>query len=62
MAVALAACFATVADGNLRASIVLTVVTSTVTLEQPEAPLHADPNVTLMPSVVTLCQNDVTLA
>jgi hypothetical protein len=24
--------------------------------------LHADPNVTLMPSVVTLCQNDVTLA
>jgi len=37
------------------------VVTSNVTLEQPEAPLDADPNVTLLPSGVTLCPNDVTL-
>jgi hypothetical protein len=57
------ACFATGVNGNLHGSIVLTVVTSNdVTLEQPETPLHADPNDALMSSVVTSCPNDVTLA
>jgi hypothetical protein len=56
-----AACFATEINGNLRGSIVQTVVTSNVTLKQPERRLHADPNVILMPSVVTLSPNNYRL-
>ncbi|MBF6558367.1 MAG: hypothetical protein IVW52_19905 [Acidimicrobiales bacterium] len=49
-------------NGNLLDSIVLTVVTPNVTPKQPETPLQADPNVTLISSVVTSRPNDVTLA
>lgn len=48
-----AACVTNEINEDLHGSIVQTAVTFNITPIQPESPLHADPNVTLIPSVVT---------